>query len=179
MMQEFSRGRRFAVAALALVCSALLFRAQIAEALVIRGDDYMYRGDPVHALERYGRALTIAPSSGVAADRYAFVSLQRRTHASIAAAIAVANRYLGDHPNDAALLTDRALCYLQLHRYMEAERDFERAARSSRAPSDYVFAGWAAQHAGHTRTAVALWREALRIRPGYRPADVALSVLHR
>lgn len=175
MTGEFSRVRRFAVAVLALSCASVLFRTQVADALVIRGDEYMYRGDRRAALDRYKRALTIAPGLQVAADRYVFVSLERQTPASLREAVAIADRYLGQHPSDAAVLSDRALCHLHLQEYALAQRDFEQAARSSHAVNDYVFAGWAAARAGHRRQAAGLWREALRVHPGYRPALAALS----
>lgn len=163
----------------ALLCAAALFRTQVADALVIRGDDYLYRGDRAQALVRYGRALAIAPDSEIAADRYVFLSLQRQAPASLAGAVTVASRYLGRHPHDAPLLNDRALCYLHMHRYESAERDFRSAARASHLPEEYVFAGWAAEHAGSRRDAAALWREALRIRPRYQPAALALREQHR
>lgn len=175
MKHEFSRIRRFAVAASALLCAGMLFRSQIAQALVIRGDGYMYRGENVRALERYRRALAIAPLSQTAADRYVFVSMQRPSAGSLHAALAAANAYLDARPNDAVLLADRALCYLHARRYASAERDFERAARASHAANDYVFAGWAAEHAGRRRSAIALWRAALRVQPHYRPAMFALA----
>lgn len=175
MKNEFSRLRRFAVAVFALSCASVLFRTQVADALVIRGDEYMYRGDRIAALERYKRALTIAPGLEVAADRYVFVSLERQTPSSLRAAIAVADRYLRRHPSDAAVLSDRALCYLHLQRYGLAQQDFERAAKATHEANDYVFAGWAAARAGHLRQADGLWREALRVHPGYRPAMAALS----
>lgn len=174
MTPEFSRGRRFAVAAVALICAVAVFRSQVADALVIRGDDYLYRGDRTQALVRYNRALAVAPDSEVAADRYVFLSLQRQTRASLGAALGVANRYLYRNPHDAPLLNDRALCYLHMREYGPAERDFERAARAAGSPEEYVFAGWAAEHAGRKRDAVALWHEALRIRPRYRSAVLAL-----
>lgn len=175
MSEPFSRGRRFAIAFVALALCAMLFRNQIAQALVLRGDDYLYRGDTVSALERYRRALHIAPASQVAADRFVFVSLQHNTHASIRAAVQVATRYLSVRPHDPVLFTDRALCYLHEKRYAQAERDFERAARASENPDAYVFAGWAAEHMGREKAARVLWKKALSVRRNYRPALVALA----
>ena len=174
-MRELSRPRRFAVALFTLFCAATLFRSNVASALMIRGDGYLYRGEQAQALQRYRRALLLSPALEVAADRFVFVSLERQTPQSLRQAIAVANRYLHRNPNDAAVLSDRALCYLHLHRYALAQRDFEQAATISGTPSTYVFAGWAAQHAGRQRRALELWRRALRLRPGYRPALIALS----
>ena len=179
MNGEFSRARRFGVAILALLCAGIAFRAQIAQALVIRGDDYLYRGDRGAAVERYRRALLVAPSDETAADRYVFVTMQEQTPSAFARAVAVASRYLRTHGHSAAVYADRALCFLHMRRYRRAERDFARAARLARDANDYVFAGWAADRGGSPVRAAAYWHEALVIAPGYAPAKLALSDLNR
>lgn len=140
MNVPFSRPRRFVIAIGALLLAGMMFRSQIAQALVIRGDDYVYRGDRVQALERYRRAMDVAPFSETAVDRYVFISMQMQTPASIAAALRVANRYLAAHPHDTAVLADRALCYLHLRRYTLAGADFERAAAASHSEKYALFA---------------------------------------
>jgi tetratricopeptide (TPR) repeat protein len=175
VITELSRGRRFGVAFTALALAALVFRPQIADALIVRGDDYVYRRDSAAALERYRRALTLWPLSATAADRYVFLSMQQNTPQSLRAGIDVATRYLSYRPSDAPILSDRALCYLHQKRYALALTDFERAARVLQTPQSYAFAGWAAQRAGHHRAAIALWRRALDIQPQYRPALIALA----
>lgn len=175
MKTPFSRIRRLAITVIALACAAYLFRAQLASALVIRGDDYLFRGDRTQALKRYSRALAIDPLSDTAADRYAFISLQMATPDALTTALQIANRYLTARPSDATILTDRALCYLHLRDYARAQTDFERAALAANAPADYVFAGWAARRAGHVLAARSLWLRALAIRPGFGPAVVALA----
>jgi tetratricopeptide (TPR) repeat protein len=172
MNGEFSRARRFTMALCALAGAALLFRSQVADALVLRGDDYLYRGEPARALQRYARALALDPFSQSAVDRYVFVSIER---SDFSGAVAVATRYLSSRPNDGTVRTDRALCYLHERRYALAERDFESAARATGSAPTFVFAGWAARHAGNLKAARALWMQALRIRPGYRPATLALA----
>lgn len=174
MSNAFSRARRFALAGTALLLAGALFRAQVAQALVIRGDDYLYRGDSRAALVRYRRAIALSPLSQTAVDRYVFVNMERHTSGALDVAIAAANRYLESRPHDAMLLSDRALCYLSEHQYRAAERDFEAAAKAARAPADYVFAGWAARRDGHKQHARLLWQAALRITPRYVPALAAL-----
>lgn len=175
MTREFSRPRRFAAALAALLCSVFLFREQIADALVIRGDEYLYRGKAVEALERYRRAMHISPLSETATDRYVFVSMQIRDADALKRAILVADRYLVSRPNDPAVLSDRALCYLHLRRYALAQADFVDAARSAHTANYYVFAGWTAQHRGRKSSARELWRAALSIDPRYGPAVRALA----
>ncbi|HKU66889.1 MAG TPA: hypothetical protein VJP85_03840 [Candidatus Baltobacteraceae bacterium] len=173
MSAEFSRLRRFAAALLALAIAGVTFRPQLAQALVVRGDDYLYRGDTNAALERYRRALALSPSLEAAADRYVFVSMQQHTARALHDGIAEASRYLLHRPGDATLLSDRALCYLREKRYERAQRDFERSAGTLGAQA-YVFAGWAAHHAGRFAAAQRLWRRALSAQPHYRPAVIAL-----
>ncbi len=175
MNAEFSRCRRFAVAFAAIACAAVLLRTQIAEAMVIRGDDCLYRGQTLRALEHYRRAVTIAPLLEAAADRYVFLSVQMHTPASLASGISVANAYLSVRSSDAALLSDRALCYLHERRYELAQADFERAARASASATSYVFAGWAAERSGSANTARLLWKAALRIDPRNVSALAALA----
>jgi tetratricopeptide (TPR) repeat protein len=165
------------LAVCSLVCAAILFRPQLGDALIIRGDDYLYRGDSAQALERYRRALAIAPFSQAAVDRYIFVSIQRQTPGALSSAVEIATRYLSTFPDDETIRADRALCYLHLRRYVEAQLDFEHAAHTSNSATDYVFAGWAAKHAGQRRAAQRLWRQALTAQPHFGPARLALAEL--
>lgn len=145
MSVEFSRTRRFVIALGALTCAALLFRGQVGDALVMRGDDYVYRGERAQALERYRRAMLVAPFAGTAVDRYVFVSMQMQTARSIASAVEVATRYLASHPDDVAVRTDRALCYLHAHRYASASADFLAAERTSHVSRYALYARLAAK----------------------------------
>jgi tetratricopeptide (TPR) repeat protein len=139
--------RRVAVAVIALAIAALIFRPQIADALVARGDDLLYKNARDRALLHYARALAFDPASGTAADRYVFVSMERHTRASLGDALAVANAYLRSHPGDSSVLNDRALCYLVLRQYRNAARDFELAARSGGGGRDDLFARLASRAA--------------------------------
>ncbi len=175
MTEPFSRKRRFGVAFLAIALGALLFRSQVAQALVVRGDEFAYRGERAQALDRYTRALHIDPNLSAAADRFVFLSMQVRDTSSLRAALDLANSYLARNPSDATVLSDRAMCYLVEQRYRSAQRDFERAARLQRSAQDYVFAGWAAEHARDSLRARMLWRRALQIDSRYKPAAMAMA----
>jgi tetratricopeptide (TPR) repeat protein len=167
--------RRLSVAAFALTLAAGLFRAQLAEALVVRGDDFLIQNRYGSASERYARALWFDSGSQSAADRYIFVALERRTPRELRMAIEIADVYLSKQPSDPVILFDRALCYLILRQYRFALLDFERTAGITRDPQIFVFAGWAARRAGRRNEAIGLWRAALRFRPGYLPARAALA----
>ncbi len=175
MTQCISRRRRFAVAGCALVLAGTVFRCQIAQALVVRGDDFLYRGRSAAALSRYARALALDPDLGTAADHYVFVSMERHTAPALRSSIVAADAYLARHPADSTVLADRALCRLLEKRYGAARRDFEAAGRASQDPREYVFGGWAAERSGDAVTARRLWRTALALDAHYRPAMLALK----
>jgi hypothetical protein len=73
------------------------------------------------------------------------------------------------------LLSDRGLGYLHARRYAEAQHDFAVAANATHSVTDYMFAGFAAEHARHHRAAIELWQAALKAQPGYRPALIAIA----
>jgi len=175
MNRTFSRSRRFAVVTCALLVAAAAFKSQLAQALVVRGDEFAYRGQSLRALSHYARAVRLDPQSGIATDRYVFALMQRHSRSALRSAIASASAYLERNSNDDTVLADRALCYLLTRQYSQARRDFERAARISSDPRAYVFAGWAALRAGDRKGARAMWRRALTLNPHFGPARVALA----
>lgn len=170
--------RRAIVAAFALAAAATLFRAQLADALVVRGDDLLYRGAGAEARTHYARALVLDPQSAVAADRYVFATMELHTPRALGEALSAASAYLRRHPDEVNVLADRAMCYLLARRYAAAGRDFERAGEISAQPRYFVFAGWAARRAREYRSARRLWRAALRIDSRYAPALTALAEVH-
>jgi tetratricopeptide (TPR) repeat protein len=169
-------GRLF-LASLGLAVSVLLLRVQIADALIVRGDEMLIRNSYAAASTMYARALWFDRGSAIAIDRLVFVALQERTPKALHAATALASGYLGTHQADQTVLFDRALCYLKLRNYHAAYADFSRAAGLSGDPQQYTFAGWAARRTGDVKDAAASWSRALRLRHGYKPAAVALSEL--
>lgn len=116
----------------AIAVSALLFRAQISTALMLRGDDLLARGDAAGAQGKYEWALRFDSSNGAALDRVLFAALERRDAGARQMVLQRADSYLRRHPGDAAVLQDRALCELLLHERVRAAGDLERAARTAR-----------------------------------------------
>jgi len=175
-MLNTAAGRIF-LAILSLAIGLLLFRTQLADALVVRGDDMLVQNTYDEAARHYTRALRLDPGSIVAIDRLAFVALQQKRPEAFRYVTDIATRYLKVHPADPTVLFDRALCYLKQKKYRSAYVDFYRAAQLTGDPQQYTFAGWAARRAGKLDRAAASWRQALRLRHDYRPAAVALSKL--
>ncbi|HTW83425.1 MAG TPA: hypothetical protein VMD91_05075 [Candidatus Sulfotelmatobacter sp.] len=178
-MSALARPRRFALAAVALACAALLFRGEVATALVTRGDDALRGGDVDRAVNAYARATAIDARSAVAADRLAFFLLVRRGRGDAALALAVAVRALRAVPNDPLLLADRGFAAQRLGRIREAERAFAAAALGARDPRYAQLAGRMAQRAHEPTVARHDFAVALALAPDFAPARAALRELTR
>ncbi len=169
--------RRFAIAALSLCVAAVLFHAQLAGALILRGDDALRSGDRVAGIRYYRRALALDARSTVAADRLAFYLAMRRTAADARAAIDVASDALIFHAADAALLADRGLAEQLLGRRLAAQADFTRAAEAGNDARYDHFAARIALARGHRDEARRLFERALSHDRAFDPARVALANL--
>jgi tetratricopeptide (TPR) repeat protein len=171
--------RRFVVASFAVACAAVLFRPNLASALVTRGDDVLRAGDVDGAVRYYGRAALLDASSAVAADRLAFFLLVRRHGGDAARAQAIADAALRSIPADPGLLADRAFAARRLGRRAAAERDFAAAAHAARDPRYAHLAARIALERGDRAGARAYLRSALALDAHYAPARVLLAELSR
>lgn len=174
MSEPFTRVRRIVLAGISLAVSAWLLRSPVAQALVTRGDDYLYAGNRYQAFVHYRRSFALDPDSEIAADRIAFVAALQSTRTGITNGTGAATSYLNRHPGSATILADRGLCYLKLHRFDAAYRDFYRAGVLKGDPQSFTFAGWAALRSGNPGLASHMWRIALQRSPNYQPALAAL-----
>ncbi len=177
-MNGRAASRRLLLVAISVAVSAVLFRAQIASALISRGDEFLYRSQVTRARSYYARALWVDSGSAVAADRFAFFGMEQRTPKALAESIAVSSRFLQVDGQYVNVLLDRALCYQILHEYDKAAKDFTRAAKVSGDPRYFTFAGWAALRSGQRSRARALWIAALRRNSRFMPARRALEKNH-
>jgi hypothetical protein len=172
-MSGMSLRRRFGLALTGVALSAYLLRPQIADALLIRGDERLYRGDPTDALRYYRRALWIDATDGAAVDRFLFVATQLHDAASEREGVALAGRYLRLR-KDADVQFDRAMANRALGRLGRALADFAAVGRASRDARAYAFAGYAADALGERARAIAMWRAALSLDSGLPAARDAL-----
>jgi tetratricopeptide (TPR) repeat protein len=173
-MTPLTRTRRVAVALASLALAAVLFRGELATALVTRGDDLLRAGDLDGAVRAYGRAARLDARSAVASDRLAFFLLVRRGKGDAARAYAIAADTLRSVPADPALLADRAFAAQRLARWRDAERDFLRAARLARDPRYAHLAARDAVRAGDAHGGRVDLRFALALDPRYAPARMLL-----
>lgn len=171
--------RRLTIAFASLVLSVGIFRAEIASALVTRGDEFLSRGDVPGARHYYERALALQWDSHAATDRFVFFGSGSHDRDVLRGAIRVATVYLRVHPADATILADRAYCFERLHAYAPAARDFAAAARITKSPTEFTFAGWAALRSGRAADARSFWRDALVRDPRFGPARLALRKVRR
>lgn len=178
-MTAAARLRRFAVASFAVACAALIFRTNLASALVTRGDDVLRTGDVDAAVRYYDRAARIDGHSTVAADRLAFFLLVRRRPGDAARAQTIADTALRFAPVDPALLADRGFAARRLGRRGAAERDFAQAALAGREPRYAHLAARIAVERGDRTAARLLLRRALEIDARYAPARALLARLAR
>jgi Tfp pilus assembly protein PilF len=112
--------RRWLLATVSAFLALILLRPLIADALCMRGDEFLRSGDPVTAQHYYRFALAGDPNSGTAAERFVFAALEIHARTALAVGVNVADEYLSRH-DDQAIRIDRALALWSL-------RDFARAA---------------------------------------------------
>jgi tetratricopeptide (TPR) repeat protein len=178
-MTTIAPRRRIVIALASLVCAGVLFRANVALALVSRGDTLLAGGDYNAAARLYARALLFDRGASVAADRLAFAYLLRRGPGDAARALAVTAAALRATPHDATLLADRGFAAARLGRWRDAESAFAAAASSGNEPRYDHFAAHMAARAHDARAERAHLRAALALDAGYAPARALLARLSR
>jgi tetratricopeptide (TPR) repeat protein len=171
------RVRRLACAAVALSIAAGLFHADVALAVVTRGDDALRLGETVSAIRFYRRALWLDPGSTIAADRLAFSLALRHDQQDAREAVDAATSVLRRTPAG-ALFADRALAEVELRRWQDAEGDFARAARLDHDPRYDHFAARMALRTGRRRQARDHELEALTMDGHFSPAQHFLRESH-
>lgn len=165
--------RRGAIAVLAVALAAQILRPQLAQALIVRGDEQLYAGRPFEALAYYARAVRMNPRDGVAVDRFAFAALTLRNEAAVDESIHLATAYLRT-TEDRAVRLDRAMAYRARGKYANALADFSRAGVSDGDVTALTFAGLMAMRLGRRSEAIVWWRRAVAVAPRWLPALRAL-----
>jgi tetratricopeptide (TPR) repeat protein len=167
--------RRTLLALTGVAISALLLRPQISDALVVRGDEFLYRSLPSRALAYYGRALAVDGDDAAAADRFAFVSMMLRDRAALNESLRVTSAYLIRHPEDSVVRMDRAMAYRAAGIPRGALDDFALVGARTGDARALTFAGYAADGLGERSLARRFWRAAIGSQPGFPPAVHALE----
>ncbi|MGA8533595.1 MAG: hypothetical protein WB615_05760 [Candidatus Tumulicola sp.] len=167
--------RRLAPALGGVAISAVLLRGQLADALVVRGDECLFRARPAASLRYYRRAIWIDPRDSVAVDRLLFVAMTLRDRRALDDGIVSATRYLEWKPDDNVVRLDRAMACRVTGRQSEALGDFAIVGRATHDARALTFAGYAAQAIGQPRRASYFWRAALLLSPDFPAAKHALA----
>lgn len=167
--------RRIALAAAAVAISGVLLRGQMADALVVRGDEFLYRSDSRAALRYYRRALQFDATNAVALDRLLFVATTLRDRAGMRDGVERAATYLEGRPDDDAIRMDRAMAWRALGKSSFAWIDFGVVGYRTRDARALALAGFAAHDAAREIAARRLWRAALTLAPGMPAASHALA----
>lgn len=173
-MSEIPIPRRIALALTGIVISGYLLRPQISQALVIRGDERLYRGSAAEALMYYRRAIAADPFDGSAVDRFAFGAVGLRKPAFVRDAIELSSQYLQLRPDDDVVRMDRAMAFRLLRDWRHAAGDFACVGERERDATALTFAGYAAMALHEEKRATALWRQALAFDRDFRAARDAL-----
>lgn len=176
-MMPIPRSRRVLLALAALGAAGVLFHAQLATAVVTRGDDALRTGDVQAAIRFYGRAAWLDPRSVVAADRLAFHLALRHDRLGAQRAVAVATTAIAAVAAEPALFADRAFAEVQLRRWRAAERDFARAGVLAHDARYEHFAGRMALRSADGAAARRYALLALADDPGFAPARALLRTL--
>jgi len=169
-VKTLSRSRRFLLAGGSALLAAALFRGQVSDALITRGDDQLRFGDRADAIRYYERSLRIAPRNTTAADRLAFTLAMQRDPRALKRAIAISTRALAGEPSNLALLADRAFAEMRLRQTLDAARDFAAAAGLGHDARYASFAARLARTGGDRELALREAGEALRDDPAFAPA---------
>jgi tetratricopeptide (TPR) repeat protein len=174
-MIEIPLSRRLLLAGVGIAITAFLTRAQIADAVVLRGDECLYRSQPESGLRYYRRALWIDAGNGVAVDRFLFVAMTLRNVTALREGVQLASKYLLENSGDDVVLLDRAMAYRALGRPAAALADFSLIGARRGDGRALTFAGYEARALGHYALARSLWRQALRLDPRIVAARHALE----
>jgi len=169
-VRTLSRIRRYTLAGTSLILAALVFRGQLSDALITRGDDQLRFGDRNVAVRYYERALRIAPDNATAADRLAFTMAMQHDRRSLESALRVSTAALAVNPSNANLLADRGFAEIRLGRSHAAALDFASAGTIGHDTRYASFAARLARKTGDRALALRETREALHDDPAFAPA---------
>ena len=175
MIHKRSFLRRSSVVFVALCASTLILHAQLADALVVRGDELAARGMLPRAEAMYERAIFLDPRSSVSVDRLLFAAILSHRGDRLRNAISRSSTYLRNVPTDDTVRMDRALALQMDGRLTQAECEFQRVGVERRDARALLFAGLDELRGGKRAAAHRLFAMAHRIDPSFAPASRRLA----
>lgn len=174
-MSELAAPRRFVLAAAGVLIAGWLLRDQLSDALVVRGDEFLFRGRLQAANRYYARALAFDADSAIAVDRSVFAALLSHHRDALETGVRLAAGYLARHPDNDAVRWDRAMADRVLDDATAAASDFAIVGYRTRDERALALAGLEARRGGARLRARRLLRAALALDPGFPPALRALA----
>jgi hypothetical protein len=123
--------RKLVLAAIAGILALILLRPLIAQALCIRGDEFLRSGEPSTAQHYYRLALYGDSNCETAVERFVFSALEIHTEKALIAAIHIADAYLARH-DDQAVRADLALALWSVKDFARAAKELYAVGRTSR-----------------------------------------------
>jgi Tfp pilus assembly protein PilF len=169
--------RRFLIPVVAIPIAGLLFHAQVADGLVIRGDDEFQSGNARAAYKFYQRARFFDHDSSVAAERITTLGIMSRSATFVHQAVAVADDQLARQPGDTLVRQNRALLEQKLSQPDRAYADWRLVALQTTDPVVVEYAARAAERHHQFDLARRFYQRTLQLNPNRATARRALARL--
>jgi Tfp pilus assembly protein PilF len=169
--------RRFLIPLIAIPISGVLFHAQVADGLVIRGDSEFQSGNARSANKFYLRARFFDRDSSVAAERITTLGIMSRSATFVHQAMAVADEQLAQQPGDTLVRQNRALLEQKLSQPDRAYADWRLVALQTSNPVIVEYAARDAERHHQYDLARRFYQRTLQLSPGRTSARNALARL--
>jgi tetratricopeptide (TPR) repeat protein len=171
--------RRLLIPLVSIPLAGLLFHAQLADGLVIRGDNEFQSGNAVAASKFYNRARWFDRDSSAAAERITTLGIMSRSASFIHDAMRVADDELTRKPGDTIVRQNRALLYQKANQPERAYADWRVVALQTNNPVIVEFAARNAERHHQFDLARRFYQRSLELNPRRVSARNALARLDR
>jgi len=169
--------RRLLIPLIAIPIAGVLFHAQLADGLVIRGDGEFQAGKAASAEKFYQRARWFDHDSMVAAERITTLGIMIRDATYIHEAMLVADDELSHQPGDTVVRQNRAILEQKLGQRERAYADWRLVALQTTNPVVVEYAARDAERHHQFDLARRFYQRTLQLSPDRASARTALHRL--